>query len=80
MGVNKTEKMYSNWQYVLSKNYTNIMQGSNKIPAKSSCLNDNPQNTYNSVNVTGMGPEQFKNYNQTNTSTIKQRIIQLALQ
>ena len=69
LGVNGKED-YSNWQYVLSKNYTNIIQGSNKITAKSSCLNDNPQNTYYSVNVTGMGPEQFKNYNQTNTSTL----------
>ncbi|HVI21100.1 MAG TPA: hypothetical protein VM660_03520, partial [Bacillus sp. (in: firmicutes)] len=69
LGVNGKED-YSNWQYVLSKNYTNIMEGSNKITAKSSCLNDNPQNTYYSVNVTGMGPEQFKNYNQTNTSTL----------
>jgi len=64
LGVNGKED-YSNWQYVLSKNYTNIIQGSNKITAKSSCLNDSPQNTYYSVNVTGMGPEQFKNYNQT---------------
>ena len=69
LGVNGKED-YSNWQYVLSKNYTNIIQGSNKITAKSSCLNDSPQNTYYSVNVTGMGPEQFKNYNQTNTSTL----------
>ncbi len=69
LGVNGKED-YSNWQYVLSKNYTNIMEGSNKITAKSSCLNDNPQNTYYSVNVTGMSPEQFKNYNQTNTSTL----------
>ena len=68
LGVNGKED-YSNWQYVLSKNYTNIIQGSNKITAKSSCLNDSPQNTYYSVNVTGMGPEQFKNYNQT-TSTL----------
>ena len=66
LGVNGKED-YSNWQYVLSKNYTNIMEGSNKITAKSTCLNDNPQNTYYSVNVTGMGPEQFKNYNQTNS-------------
>jgi hypothetical protein len=69
LGVNGKED-YSNWQYVLSKNYTNIVEGSNKITSKSSCLNDNPQNTYYSVNVTGMSPEQFKNYNQTNTSTL----------
>ena len=69
LGVNGKED-YSNWQYVLSKNYTNIIEGSNKITAKSSCLNNTPQNTYYSVNVTGMGPEQFKNYNQTNTSTL----------
>src|SRR5919199_607982 len=69
LGINGKED-YSNWQYVLSKNNTNIMEGSNKITAKSSCLNDNPQNTYYSLNVTGMGPEQFKNYNQTNNSTL----------
>ena len=43
-----------------------LCEGSNKITAKSSCLNNTPQNTYYSVNVTGMSPEQFKNYNQTN--------------
>ena len=58
---------YSTWQYTLSKNYTHITLGSNKITAKSYCLN-NPQSSYYSTNVTGMNftPEQLKNYNSPN--------------
>ncbi|MDQ6723332.1 MAG: hypothetical protein M3Z01_03595 [Thermoproteota archaeon] len=55
---------YSAWQYTLSKNYTQIIVGSNKITAKSYCLS-NPQSSYYSTNITGMNftPEQLKNYN-----------------
>jgi hypothetical protein len=58
---------YSTWQYILLKNYTHLIAGSNKITAKSSCLNS-PQNIYNSINVTGVNfsPEQLKNYNSPN--------------
>ncbi len=43
------------------------MAGSNKITAKSSCLNS-PQSIFNSINVNGMNfsPEQLKNYNSPN--------------
>jgi hypothetical protein len=54
---------YSEWQYTLTKNYTNIIEGPNKITAKFSCLN-NPQSTHYSVNATGvnLSPEQLKAY------------------
>jgi hypothetical protein len=44
---------YTTWQYILLKNYTHLVVGSNKITAKSSCLNS-PQNIFNSINVTGI--------------------------
>ena len=44
---------YSNWQYTVSSNYTNINEGSNKITSKILCL-DGPQTlqAYYSVNIT----------------------------
>ncbi len=44
---------YSNWQYTVSSNYTNINEGSNKITSKILCL-DGPQKlqAYYSVNIT----------------------------
>ncbi len=44
---------YSNWQYTVSSNYTNINEGSNKITSKILCL-DGPQTlqSYYSVNIT----------------------------
>ena len=58
---------YSTWQYTLLKNYTHIVAESNKITAKSSCMNS-PQSIFNSINVNGMNfsPEQLKNYNSPN--------------
>ncbi|MEJ7641857.1 MAG: hypothetical protein WKF36_06645, partial [Candidatus Nitrosocosmicus sp.] len=44
---------YSEWQFTLTNNYTNIMEGANKITSKFSCLN-NPQSSHYSVNVTGV--------------------------
>jgi hypothetical protein len=44
---------YSEWQFTLTKNYTNIIEGANKITSKFSCLN-NPQSSHYSVNVTGV--------------------------
>ncbi len=44
---------YSEWQFTLTKNYTSIMEGANKITSKFSCLN-NPQSSHYSVNVTGI--------------------------
>ncbi len=54
---------YSQWQFTLTKNYTNINEGSNKITSKFSCLN-NPQNSHYSVNITGVNftPEQLRTY------------------
>ncbi len=43
---------YSEWQFALTKNYTIIIEGTNKITSKFSCLN-NPQSSHYSVNVTG---------------------------
>ncbi|MDQ3084288.1 MAG: hypothetical protein M3Q77_05665, partial [Thermoproteota archaeon] len=44
---------YSNWQYTVSSNYTNINEGNNKITSKIFCL-DGPQTlqAYYSVNIT----------------------------
>ncbi|TVP41117.1 hypothetical protein [Candidatus Nitrosocosmicus arcticus] len=44
---------YSNWQYTVSNNYTNINEGNNKITSKILCL-DGPQTlqAYYSVNIT----------------------------
>src|SRR6188472_2363724 len=44
---------YSNWQYTLASNYTNINEGSNKITSKILCL-DGPQKlqAFYSVNIT----------------------------
>ena len=44
---------YSNWQYTVSSNYTNINEGNNKITSKILCL-DGPQTlqAYYSVNIT----------------------------
>jgi len=60
------ENDYSNWQYTLSSNYTNINEGSNKITSKILCL-DGPQTlqTYYSVNVTASNftQAQLSSYN-----------------
>src|SRR4029079_16036052 len=70
------ENDYSNWQYTLSSNYTNINEGSNKITSKILCL-DGPQTlqTYYSGNVTASNftQAQLSSYNmmlESSNSTI----------
>ena len=57
---------YSNWQYTVSSNYTNINEGNNKITSKILCL-DGPQTlqAYYSVNVTASNftQAQLSSYN-----------------
>ena len=57
---------YSNWQYTVSSNYTNINEGNNKITSKILCL-DGPQTlqAYYSVNVTATNftQAQLSSYN-----------------
>ena len=57
---------YSNWQYTVSSNYTNINEGSNKITSKILCL-DGPQKlqAYYSVNITATNftQAQLSSYN-----------------
>ncbi|MGN6821472.1 MAG: hypothetical protein ACTHJ7_01645, partial [Candidatus Nitrosocosmicus sp.] len=67
---------YSNWQYVLSKNYTQLIEGDNKITAKSYCLN-NPQSKYYSVNVTGsnLSPDQLKSYNSSSVQQTSSSLV-----
>jgi len=73
---------YSNWQYTVSSNYTNINEGSNKITSKILCL-DGPQTlqAYYSVNVTATNftQAQLSSYNtmlessnSTNTGNMSQ--------
>jgi hypothetical protein len=73
---------YSNWQYTVSSNYTNINEGSNKITSKILCL-DGPQTlqAYYSVNVTATNftQAQLSSYNtmlessnSTNTGNVSQ--------
>src|SRR6187200_1579591 len=73
---------YSNWQYTVSSNYTNINEGSNKITSKILCLNG-PQTlqAYYSVNVTASNftQAQLSSYNtmlessnSTNTGNMSQ--------
>ncbi len=73
---------YSNWQYTVSSNYTNINEGSNKITSKILCL-DGPQTlqAYYSVNVTASNftQAQLSSYNtmlessnSTNTGNMSQ--------
>ena len=57
---------YSNWQYTVSNNYTNINEGNNKITSKILCL-DGPQTlqAYYSVNITATNftQAQLSSYN-----------------
>src|SRR6188472_1707949 len=57
---------YSNWQYTVSSNYTNINEGSNKITSKILCLSG-PQTSqaYYSVNITATNftQAQLSSYN-----------------
>ncbi|MDN5868752.1 MAG: hypothetical protein L0H55_15315, partial [Candidatus Nitrosocosmicus sp.] len=57
---------YSNWQYTVSSNYTNINEGNNKITSKILCL-DGPQTlqAYYSVNITATNftQPQLSSYN-----------------
>ena len=73
---------YSNWQYTVSSNYTNINEGSNKITSKILCL-EGPQTlqAYYSVNVTATNftQAQLSSYNtmlessnSTNTGNMSQ--------
>ena len=73
---------YSNWQYTVASNYTNINEGNNKITSKILCL-DGPQTlqTYYSVNVTASNftQAQLSSYNtmlessnSTNTGNMSQ--------
>src|SRR6185312_11009670 len=73
---------YSNWQYTVSSNYTNINEGSNKITSKILCL-EGPQTlqAYYSVNVTASNftQAQLSSYNtmlessnSTNTGNMSQ--------
>ena len=73
---------YSNWQYTVSSNYTNINEGSNKITSKILCL-EGPQTlqAYYSVNVTATNftQAQLSSYNtmlessnSTNTGNVSQ--------
>ena len=45
---------YSKWKYMLTENYTNLREGTNKLTSKIVCI-DNPMNSskWYSVNVTG---------------------------
>ncbi len=67
---------YSNWQYTVSSNYTNINEGNNKITSKILCL-DGPQasQAYYSVNITATNftQAQLSSYNmmlESSNSTI----------
>jgi hypothetical protein len=67
---------YSNWQYTVSSNYTNINEGNNKITSKILCL-DGPQTSqaYYSVNITATNftQAQLSSYNmmlESSNSTI----------
>ena len=84
------ENDYSNWQYTLSSNYTNINEGSNKITSKILCL-DGPQTlqTYYSVNVTASNftQAQLSSYNMmlessnsTNSGNVSQASLSGGLQ
>ena len=57
---------YSNWQYTVASNYTNINEGNNKITSKILCLNG-PQTlqAYYSVNITATNftQAQLSSYN-----------------
>ena len=57
---------YSNWQYTVASNYTNINEGNNKITSKILCL-DGPQKlqAYYSVNITATNftQAQLSSYN-----------------
>ena len=57
---------YSNWQYTVASNYTNINEGNNKITSKILCL-DGPQKlqAYYSVNITATNftQAQLSHYN-----------------
>ena len=57
---------YSNWQYTVSSNYTNINEGNNKITSKILCL-DGPQTlqAFYSVNITATNftQPQLSSYN-----------------
>jgi hypothetical protein len=57
---------YSNWQYTLASNYTNINEGNNKITSKILCL-DGPQKlqAFYSVNITATNftQAQLSSYN-----------------
>ena len=57
---------YSNWQYTVASNYTNINEGNNKITSKILCL-DGPQTlqAYYSVNITATNftQAQLSSYN-----------------
>ena len=76
------ENDYSNWQYTLSSNYTNINEGSNKITSKILCLDgSNKLQAYYSVNVTASNftQAQLSSYNtmlessnSTNTGNVSQ--------
>ena len=67
---------YSNWQYTLSSNYTNINEGSNKITSKILCLDGSKKlQAYYSVNVTASNftQAQLSSYNmmlESSNSTI----------
>nr|MBA3977268.1 hypothetical protein [Nitrosopumilus sp.] len=67
---------FSQWQFTLTKNYTNIIEGSNKITSKFSCLN-NPQSSHYSVNVTGVNftPEQLRTYYSTVVSNATAPVV-----
>src|SRR5687767_6164501 len=60
------ENDFSNWQYTVSSNYTNINEGNNKITSKILCL-DGPQTlqAYYSVNITATNftQPQLSSYN-----------------
>ncbi|HKO65079.1 MAG TPA: hypothetical protein VJU13_07735 [Candidatus Nitrosocosmicus sp.] len=84
------ENDYSNWQYTLSSNYTNINEGSNKITSKILCLDgSNKLQAYYSVNVTASNftQAQLSSYNMmlessnsTNSGNVSQASLSGGLQ
>ena len=73
---------YSNWQFLITPEYSMIKQGANKITAKLSCLKSPTNLTkWYSVNVTGGTQEQILGQEQQleKQKLEQQRIAQLAL-
>ena len=69
---------YSNWQYTVASNYTNINEGNNKITSKILCL-DGPQTlqAYYSVNITATNftQAQLSSYNMMLESSNSTQIV-----